>query len=107
MYHVVGTGLIAIIIYIISYFFYRNGYFSQQFHWKLWNSVLAATFLFTALAGVFMALQINYKWNVPFIKSILKWHVEFGIGMAFTGSSIFSGIFLTSQGSLRFQIRLQ
>ncbi len=85
MYHVAGTGLIAIIIYIISYFFYRNHYFSQQFHLKLWNTVLAATFLFTALAGIFMALQINYKWNVPFIKSILKWHVEFGIGMAFVG----------------------
>jgi spermidine synthase len=42
-------------------------------------------FLVTALAGVFMALQINYKWNIPVIKPVLKWHVEFGIGMAFTG----------------------
>ena len=32
-----------------------------------------------------MALQITYKWDVPFVKTILKWHVEFGIGMAFTG----------------------
>ncbi|HEX7493991.1 MAG TPA: hypothetical protein VF346_07215, partial [Bacteroidales bacterium] len=39
----------------------------------------------TALAGIFMALQINYKWNILFVKTILKWHVEFGIGMAFTG----------------------
>ena len=85
MYHVAGTGLTAIIIYTISYLFYRNGYFSEQFHRKLWNTILAVTFLFTALAGVFMAFQINYKWNVPIIKTILKWHVEFGAGMAFTG----------------------
>lgn len=85
MYHVAGIGITAIIIYIISYLFYRNGYFPRQFHRKLWNIILAVTFLFTALAGVFMALQINYKWNVPIIKTILKWHVEFGAGMAITG----------------------
>jgi spermidine synthase len=85
MYHVIGTGLTAILLYLISYIFYRIGYFPHQFHKKFWNSLLAIAFIVTALAGVFMALQINYKWNVPFVKSILKWHVEFGIGMAVTG----------------------
>ena len=85
MYHVIGTGLTAILLYLISYIFYRIGYFSHQFHKKFWNSLLAIAFIVTALAGVFMALQVNYKWNVPFVKSILKWHVEFGIGMAVTG----------------------
>jgi spermidine synthase len=47
--------------------------------------LLATAFLVTAFAGVFIALQINYKWNIPFIKSLLKWHVEFGIGLAITG----------------------
>jgi spermidine synthase len=85
MYHVIGTGLTAIILYLISYIFYRIGYYSLQLHIKLWNYILAAAFLITAVAGVFMALQITYKWNVPFVKAILKWHVEFGIGMAITG----------------------
>ena len=85
MYHVVGTGLTAIILYLISYIFYKIGYYSLQFHIRLWNYLLAAAFLITAIAGVFMALQITYKWNVPFVKSILRWHVEFGIGMAITG----------------------
>jgi spermidine synthase len=85
MYHVIGTGLTAILLYLISYFFCRIGYYSIQFHRKLWNTLLALTFLVTAVAGVFMALQINYKWNIPFIKPILKWHVEFGIGMVFIG----------------------
>jgi spermidine synthase len=85
MYHVIGTGLTAILLYLISYFFCRIGYYSLQFHKKLWNSLLAIAFLITALAGVFMALQITYKWDIPVIKSVLRWHVEFGIGMALTG----------------------
>jgi spermidine synthase len=85
MYHVIGTGSTTVILYLISYFFYRTGYYSLQFHRKLWNSLLAIAFITTALAGLFMALQITYKWNIPFVKSILRWHVEFGIGMAFTG----------------------
>ncbi len=85
MYHVTGTLITLILLYSLSYFFYRNRYYSLQFHRRLWNILLAFSFLFTALAGLFLALQINYKWNIPFIGTILKWHVEFGIGLAATG----------------------
>jgi spermidine synthase len=85
MYHVIGTGITAVLLYIISYVFYRLNYFSFQFHKKLWNAILAIAFLVTAIAGVFMALQITYKWDLPFVKTILRWHVEFGIGLAFSG----------------------
>jgi spermidine synthase len=85
MYHVIGTGLTAVLLYTLSYFFYRINLISFNLHKKLWNILLAATFVATAIAGIFMALQITYKWNLPFVKTVLKWHVEFGIGMAFTG----------------------
>ena len=85
MYHVTGTGLTAVLLYVISYFFYRLDYISFQFHKRLWNTILALAFLITSAAGVFMALQISYKWDLPFVKTILRWHVEFGIGLAFTG----------------------
>ncbi len=85
MYHVFGTGFVAILLYLISFLFYRIGYYPLPLHRKLWNSLLAVSFIITALAGVFMALQVNYKWDIPVTKSILKWHVEFGIGMAITG----------------------
>ncbi len=85
MYHVVGTALTITLLYLISFFFCRTGIYSQAFHRKLWNSVLAIAFLFTAMAGIFMALQINFKWNVPFIKPLLKWHVETGVALGFTG----------------------
>jgi predicted membrane-bound spermidine synthase len=85
MYHVIGTGLTTIFLYLISYFFCRIGFYTIQFHRKIWNSVLAIAFVVCAIAGLFMALQISYKWDIPIIKSILKWHVEFGIGLAVTG----------------------
>jgi spermidine synthase len=90
MYHVAGTGITIFILYILSYLLYRIGYYTLSFHKKLWNSVLAIVFLSTALAGVFIALQMTYKWDIPDIKNILKWHVEFGTGMAFTGIIHFS-----------------
>lgn len=85
MYHVIGTGSTAILLYLISYLFYRIGYYSINFHRKLWNSLLAIAFIATIIAGLFMALQVTYKWNVPFVKTVLKWHVEFGIAMSITG----------------------
>ncbi len=85
MYHVIGTGITVTVLYLISFIFYRTGFYSLTAHRRLWNSILAITFIITALAGLFMALQINFKWNIPEIKSILKWHVETGAGMAITG----------------------
>jgi spermidine synthase len=107
MYHVLGTSLTAILLYLISYIFCRIGYLSLQFHRKLWNTLLAAAFLITAMAGVFLALQITYKWNISFVKTVLKWHAEFGIGMAITGIfhfiwhfSYFTGIFQKSDNNI-------
>jgi spermidine synthase len=85
MYNVFATGSAVILFYFLSYFFCRSGFYSFQAHRKLWNLLLAAFFISSAITGIFLALQINYKWNIPVIKSILQWHVESGIGMAFTG----------------------
>jgi spermidine synthase len=85
MYNVIGTGLTAIILYSISYIFCRIKIIPLQSHRRVWNFLLAGTFILTALAGIFLALQINYKWDIPVIKSILKWHVEMGIGLSVTG----------------------
>jgi len=85
MYHVAGTAITVTLLYLISFFFCRAGLFSQVLHRKIWNSMLAVTFIFTALAGIFMALQINFKWDIPFIESLLKWHVEAGVSLGMTG----------------------
>lgn len=85
MYNVIGIGTTIIVLYLISYILCRINLFSLKTHFRLWNFILAGTFILTALAGVFLALQITYKWNIPVIKTILRWHVEMGIGMTVTG----------------------
>lgn len=85
MYHVIGTGLTILLLYLLSFVLYKNNFYSLQFHRKFWNILLALAFITTALAGVFLALQINYKWNIPAIRQILKWHVETGISLSITG----------------------
>lgn len=85
MYNVIGIGTATAGLYFISYILCRINLLSRQSHLRLWNFILAAAFTLTALAGVFLALQINYKWNIPVIKTILRWHVEMGIGMTVTG----------------------
>jgi len=85
MYNVIGIGITTIVLYFISYFLCRFNLFSWKTHLRLWNYLLAAAFTFTALAGIFLALQVNYKWNIPVLKTILRWHVEVGIGMTVTG----------------------
>jgi spermidine synthase len=85
MYHVIGTGITIVVLYFISYFFYRSNIYSLQLHRRLWNYILASAFFLTALAGLMLALQITYKWDIPVIKTILKWHVEIGIGLTVTG----------------------
>jgi spermidine synthase len=84
MYHVISTGITALLLYLISSLLYRNSLYSRRFHRKIWNFILAITFFLTSVAGLFLALQVNYKWNIPIIKTILKWHVECGIGFSFT-----------------------
>lgn len=85
MYHVTGIGITATLLYLLSYYLYRAGFYPIHVHKNLWNTILAAAFIITALAGLFLALQASYKWELSFVKTILKWHVEFGIAMAFSG----------------------
>jgi len=108
MYHVVGTGSTAIILYLLSYLFYRTGFYSRNLHRKLWNIILALVFILTVSAGIFLALQVTYKWDIPFVKTILKWHVEFGIAMSFTGLfhllwhfSYYTGLFKKSSSIVK------
>ncbi len=100
MYHVSGTVITVSLLYLISCLFCRTGIFTRSIHRKIWNSVLAVVFLFTAFAGIFIALQINYKWEIRVISSILNWHVETGVCLGITGLfhflwhlSYFKGIF--------------
>jgi len=84
MYHAGPIGLTTLVIYLFTLFLSSAGFISGRAHRRFWNWLLLATFLVTALFGLFMALKITYRWNIPFAVQLLQWHVEFGIAMAFT-----------------------
>lgn len=69
-------------LYLISSLLHRYGEIRKSTHRKIWNSLLLITFLVTGLIGIFMVLQLNYEFSIPWFRSLLYWHVEFGIAMA-------------------------
>jgi hypothetical protein len=87
IYHALPIGLTIVVIYLLTLFLSSTTFISKQAHRRFWNWVLLATFLITALIGLFMALKITYKWNIPFSEPLLHWHVEVGISMAFIAIS--------------------
>lgn len=67
------------------FLFVRTGFITYSDHRKIWNTILAFTFLVTAVSGIILALKVTYKWQNSFFTDLLKWHVETGIAFSFTG----------------------
>lgn len=86
MYHAAGSSIITLLLYLLSYLFFRTGFYSRDTHRKFWNIILLIAFLMTVPAGFFLSLQATYKWDIPIVKEILGWHVEAGIVLAVTAT---------------------
>ncbi len=82
-YLIIPIAFSILVLYFLSFFAMRAGLLSKSLHLKLWNISLIITFLFTAILGLILAFQVNYKIEIPFIKEILTIHVDFGIAMSF------------------------
>ncbi len=83
MYHALPIGLTILVIYLFTLFLSSTGFIAKLSHRRFWNWLLLGTFLITAFFGLFMALKITYRWNIPFFEQLLHWHVEIGIAMVF------------------------
>jgi len=83
-YALLPIGVIALLLYLLSLILTRLSLIQVKSHRQFWNIILLVTFLSTALMGLLLAVQVNYKLNIPFIGELLKWHVNFGIGMTMT-----------------------
>ncbi|MHB8055186.1 MAG: spermidine synthase family protein, partial [Candidatus Aminicenantales bacterium] len=84
-YGLIPIGLFLVLLYGISLMFSRLDILSKAIHRKIWNYALLAVFLGAAVLGLLMAVQINYKLEVPWTEKVLKGHVNFGIGMSLIG----------------------
>lgn len=82
-YHVIPIGLTVLVFYLYTLYLSYTGFTARQSHRRFWNWVLFAVFTVTGLFGLFMALKITYKWDIPFYDKLLTWHVEAGISMTF------------------------
>ncbi len=82
-YAIIPIGLSAFLVYAFTYILSRSGILSLKNHRRIWNTALLLTFFTTAVLGIIMAFQVNYKLEMPVVEKLIVWHVDFGIGMSF------------------------
>ena len=81
-YALITIGISLLLLYFLTFLLYRTGIISGKSHRQFWNTGLLLTFFVTAALGLLLAVQVNYKLEIPWIKELLVWHVNFGIGMS-------------------------
>ena len=82
-YLLVPIAFLSVFLYLITLLLSKLSVIKKSSYRKIWNVVLLTTFLVTAILGLILAIQVNLKLKIPYLKQILKWHVDFGIGMTF------------------------
>lgn len=81
-YHLISISGGLILIYIITLILINKKIITRATHQKIWNSLLAITFLVSGLLGLLLVFFINYNYIPSYYMDIKVIHVEFGIGMA-------------------------
>lgn len=67
--------------YLFSSWLVFKGKIKKHQHFKFWNLMLLLTFLVSGILGFLLVFQINYNWQLGWIKDFLYYHVQFGIAM--------------------------
>ncbi len=81
-YLLIPVSSLVILFYLFTLLLSRLRIIKRSTHRKIWNVLLLITFLVTAVLGLFLAIQANYRFKVSFLSRLLILHVDFGIGMA-------------------------
>jgi hypothetical protein len=81
-YYVSPVAIIFLLVYAISFVLYKTKSIRVTTHRKIWNVLLLATFMVTAVFGLILAIGISVDppWLLP--RSLLFWHVETGVVMS-------------------------
>ena len=81
-YNFLLISTVLLITYFVSFSLSRLGKISKLAHKKIWNILLTLSFIFTAVLGLLLVIQVSFaiKFNFPF--EMLFWHVETGIVFA-------------------------
>jgi spermidine synthase len=82
-YLILPIAILSLLLYSLGQFLVWWGTIDGTLLRKIWNVMLLTLFLATAVLGLLLAIQVNYKLEWIFVKAALKWHVDLGIGLSF------------------------
>jgi hypothetical protein len=80
-YDLIIISVPIIIIYLVSFIIYHKGFIKKSTHIRLWNILILITFLISVGVGLSLLSLVEYGIALPISKSLLYWHVQFGIAM--------------------------
>lgn len=80
-YNVSPIAIAFFLVYAVSFVLHKTKRIRLAMHRKVWNVLLAATFLVTGIFGLILTIKLDYElpFAVPF--DLLFWHVEAGVTM--------------------------
>ncbi len=80
-YNVSPIAIVFFLVYAVSFVLHKTKRIRLATHRKIWNVLLAATFLITGIFGLILTVQLDYElpFRIPF--DLLFWHVEAGVAM--------------------------
>ncbi len=81
-YSIVTISILCLVFYGISLALIRPGIITAGGQRKFWNTLLLFSFFIAGGIGLFLAIAVNFKINLPFAGSLLVWHVDFGTALA-------------------------
>jgi hypothetical protein len=82
-YNISPIAIAFFLVYAVSFVLHKTKRIRLATHRKVWNVLLAATFLITGIFGLILTIQLDYPlpFTIPF--DLLFWHVEAGAVMTF------------------------
>lgn len=81
-YNLVSISLVTFLLYFFTLFLAQKQKIKKVTHRRIWNIMLLLTFLVSGLFGLLLVVQINYNFVMEIFRTILYWHVQFGIAMS-------------------------
>ncbi|MFH1597874.1 MAG: ferredoxin [Patescibacteria group bacterium] len=73
---------IVVVLYLTTWLLVKFKKLQLATHRKIWNVLMAAFFLISALLGLLMAISLDNKLSLSWYREVLWVHVELGIAMA-------------------------
>ncbi|HNT29760.1 MAG TPA: hypothetical protein PKL83_02300 [bacterium] len=84
-YHFIALSLLAAVLFLIGKLFVLAGKVTLASERKFWNSVLAVSFIISAVTGLLLSMQRDLLWFPRLPRQLLWLHAEASIFMAYIG----------------------